>query len=430
MLNYNKQALELNKTLTRSNPSVYTLLSDKGQAIYFPKSGLLSQAAEAKGCRINATVGMGMNDDGTPMHLSCIDKYIDLEPGDIYPYAPSYGLPALREKWQELILKRNPSIEGNISLPVVCNGLTHGLSVVGQMFINSSDKIILPNIFWGNYRLIFNINCGNVFSHYDVFKNGGYNIEKLAFRLKGYNQKQSLILNFPHNPTGYTATAAEAEKIASVLFDSAERGNQILVILDDAYFGLVYEKEIYQESLFAKLAHLHKNILAVKIDGATKEDFAWGFRIGYITYGNKSLNAAGLKALENKTAGTIRSTISNCSRLSQSLILKGLNSKEYDVEKTEKFNTLKRRYEKARSILAENEAGYSRFFTPMPFNSGYFLCLKMKKRLNADKIRLELLEKYDIGLIALGDLLRVAFSSVAEDKLEELFEKIYSCCNR
>ena len=48
-------------------------------------------------------------------------------------------------------------------------------------------------------------------------------------------------------------------------------------------FGLVYENGIFKESLFSKLADLHENVLAVKVDGATKEDYAWGFRVGFIT---------------------------------------------------------------------------------------------------------------------------------------------------
>ena len=39
------------------------------------------------------------------------------------------------------------------------------------------------------------------------------------------------------------------------------------------------------ESLFGLLAGRHPNLLAVKLDGATKELFVWGLRCGFITFG-------------------------------------------------------------------------------------------------------------------------------------------------
>ena len=45
----NPQAEELNETIKNNNSAVYDLLSEKGKAIFFPKKGILSQAAKAKG---------------------------------------------------------------------------------------------------------------------------------------------------------------------------------------------------------------------------------------------------------------------------------------------------------------------------------------------------------------------------------------------
>ena len=44
----------------------------------------------------------------------------------------------------------------------------------------------------------------------------------------------------------------------------------MVVIIDDAYFGLVYEEGVYTESIFVELANLSENVLAVKLDGPTK----------------------------------------------------------------------------------------------------------------------------------------------------------------
>ena len=49
------------------------------------------------------------------------------------------------------------------------------------------------------------------------------------------------------------------------------------MLVDDAYFGLVYEDNVFKESIFARLAGLSENIMAVKLDGPTKEDYVWGW---------------------------------------------------------------------------------------------------------------------------------------------------------
>ena len=67
-------------------------------------------------------------------------------------------------------------------------------------------------------------------------------------------------------------------------------------------------------------------------------------------------------------------------------------------------------------------------FEALPFNSGYFMCIKLKD-LDAEKVRQLLLEKYSTGVIALNDTLRIAFSSIAKDQIQELFDNIYKACS-
>ena len=53
------------------------------------------------------------------------------------------------------ILKENPSLKASsISRPIVTNALTHGLSLVADLFVNDEDTILLPTHNWGNYKLI------------------------------------------------------------------------------------------------------------------------------------------------------------------------------------------------------------------------------------------------------------------------------------
>ena len=207
---------------------------------------------------------------------------------------------------------------------------------------------------------------------------------------------------------------------------AAESGKKIAVVCDDAYFGLVYEQGVDLQSPFAYLCDLHENVLAVKVDGPTKEDYVWGFRVGFITYGVKGGDADLYAALENKTAGAVRGNISNASNLSQSLLLQAFESPTYADEKKAKLQTMQQRYNAVKETLKDEK--YKECFAPLPYNSGYFMCIKLNENIDAEAVRMLLIEKYSIGTINLNGLLRIAFSAVAEKDIKPLFEGIYAAC--
>ncbi len=423
----NPQAQELNDVINSKNPVVYELLSQKGKHIFFPKKGILGQTAEAKGTKINATIGAAIEDDGSPMRLESIASKIDMDPSMSFPYAPSFGRPDLRAKWKEMIYEKNSSLKGKeLSLPVVTSALTHGISMAGYLFMDEGEDVIVPNLFWGNYNLALVNAYGVNLTKFNLFKNGGFDTEALKASLMTEGEKKILILNFPNNPTGYTPTFAEMDAITAVIKEAAEAGKKIVAITDDAYFGLVFEEGIAKESIFAYLSDLHENVLAVKIDGATKEDYVWGFRVGFLTYGMKGADADLYHALEMKTAGAVRGNISNSSNLSQSLLLHAFEAPDYQEQKHSKFVIMKTRYEAIKEVLKDEK--YKTYFTALPYNSGYFMCIQLKEGIDGETVRDILINKYSIGIINLNNVLRVAFSAMAASDAKELFDGIYGAC--
>lgn len=423
----NEQASELNHRIIKSNKHVFEMLSDKGRAIYFPKAGILAQTAEAKGTKLNATIGIAVEDDGTPMRLKAIAENVNLNPGDVFAYAPSYGRQELREKWREMIYRKNPSLSGkDISIPVVSLALTHGLSTAGYLFAEKGDKVIVPDLYWENYSLIFENTYGAKLDTFGLFRDGRLNTEGFRKKLMEKGKKKIVLLNFPNNPCGYTPTVQEAREIVSALVESAESSN-IVAIIDDAYLGLIYREGIFRESIFGYLADMHKRILAVKIDGISKEDYAWGLRVGFITFGIKNGARDIYSALEEKAAGAIRATISNAPNLSQSIVLKAYGQADYEKQKKEKYIVLKSRFDEVVKVLAKNPR-YKKNFEALPFNSGYFMCIRVKNK-NADAIRRMLIEKYDTGVISDKGVIRIAFSAVRKGSIAKLFENIYDACN-
>ncbi len=426
----NPLAQELNQDIVLGNPAIAAMLSDVGRQLFFPK-GILSQSAEAKqkAHRINATIGIAKEAGHTMCFGSVMGNLQGVRASQSLTYAPSYGLPALRERWRAELFSKNPSLNAKtISLPVVTCGITHAISIFADVWVDPGDVVLLPDMFWGNYNMILNVRKGARLSHYALFNaEGGFNLEAFeaaVAREAQANKKIIVLLNFPQNPTGYTVSVDEADAIAAILERTAEKGTHVLAVLDDAYFGLFYEAQTCKESLFAKLCGRHANLLAVKLDGATKEYFVWGLRVGFITYGAQCTEGTDsvYAALEKKTAGCVRGNISNASHLSQTLLLNAMQDGRIASEQEQKFNILKARALKVKAVL--DNPKYKAAWQVYPFNSGYFMCLKLTT-VEAEPLRVHLLDKYGVGLIALGKHdLRAAFSCIDEDQIEELFDTV------
>jgi aspartate/methionine/tyrosine aminotransferase len=420
----NPLAVELNQTIEEHAPSVMRVLSDLGKELYFPK-GILTQTAEAKqkAHRYDATIGEA-RELRHSMGLPAIMRHFsDLGPDAVLPYAPSFGRADLRAAWREEIREKNPSLgDAPISLPVVAGGITHGLSTVADLFVDPGDLLLVPDQLWDNYVLIFAVKRGAQVKRYPLLDpDDGY---RRVLAENAGSGKLLVLFNFPNNPTGYSITPAEADAIRGALLEVAEGGCDVVAICDDAYFGLFYDEHVMKESLFTRLATAHPRILAVKLDGASKEDFAWGLRVAFITYGIAG-GAGAYEALEKKTGGCIRATISNAPNVSQELVLKAMADPDYRAQKVERFAILERRAARVREVLAEPR--FAAAWKPYPFNSGYFMCLRLND-LNAEAYRVRLLNEYGVGVISTSDTdIRVALSCVDEADIGDLFDVMLAC---
>jgi aspartate/methionine/tyrosine aminotransferase len=427
-------AKALNDGLEKASPEVFSMLSALGKRLYFPK-GILAQGAEAKakGKRFNATIGIA-TEAGQPMFLPSMHKSVaGLTSDEAYNYAPPSGRQKLRELWKDKLLAENPSMKGKqVGLPIVTSAITHGLTLAGDLFLDEGDVVIAPDQLWDNYSLTYETRMGGRIATFPLFaSNKGFNVDAFASVLaaEAKTQKKLLVLlNFPNNPTGYMPTAAEGAAIVKALEAQAKAGTKLVVLCDDAYFGLFFHLggQSLTESLFGQLCGLHKNILPVKLDGATKELFAWGLRCGFITFGvGSDENAqAVLDALDAKTRAAIRSSMSNSPMISQSLVEKALQSGAISEERKQKHGMLEARAKEVFRVAHESK--YAGSWDVYPFNSGYFMLIKVKG-VDANKLREHLLDKHGTGLICTAPSdLRVAFSCLEVDQVAPLFEAVHT----
>ena len=411
-----------------------SFFSKLGENIILPQDVLIqSKETSAVVGAINATIGIATANKKA-MALPSINKVItEISNSEYLPYSPTPGLPKMRELWKEKILADNPTINKDyLSLPMVTTGITQGIDIAANLFSEKEDALLLPNLFWQNYAQIYTIKLGNNIYKYKQFdENNSFSIENFKSALYSIKEdKISLILNFPNNPTGYTPSDDELTKLVEVIniFAKEHPSKQLIIVSDDAYFGLFFEENHKTPTLSAtyKLAE-NSNCLIVKLDGITKEFYSWGLRVGFITYYTKDDTLR--KTLLEKTQGFLRSTTSSPSNLSQQIALRLLENKQALLEKEENDSIIQDRYNELKSAISKENL--ATLVTILPFNSGYFFTIKLPTTINAHEFRLKFLNEYKYGVYSMDDEhIRIAFSCLDKELIPELISKFKECIRK
>ena len=110
-------------------------------------------------------------------------------------------------------------------------------------------------------------------------------------------------------------------------------------------------------------------------------------------------------------------------QLSQTLVERALGSPDLAAEREEKCETLRIRAERVFEVA--NQPKFAESWSVYPFNSGYFMLVSVEG-VDAEKLRIHLLEEHGVGLIATSATdIRVAFSCLEVTDVEPLFEALH-----
>ncbi|HEV2854680.1 MAG TPA: aminotransferase class I/II-fold pyridoxal phosphate-dependent enzyme [Thermoanaerobaculia bacterium] len=421
-------AAEINAALEREAPALFRALSPMGRRIFFPPD-IPAQAAEARGKAINGTIGQITDGRGGAVRLpglaSAFGGLPEQDLNQALLYSPIEGIPEVRRLWREWQRRHAPAgTTAPSSLPLVTVGLSHGLSLVADLFGGEGKAVAIPQPFWGNYRQAFAVRTGARVLTAPTYVDGRYYPRAIADALNGLPEGEPAValLNVPSNPGGYTPDPAERRATIQSLLEEAGR-RPLVVVCDDAYAGLVYEPEVPRESLFWDLAGVHPNLVAVKIDGATKEFSFFGGRVGFLTFALEPDSGAA-RSLESKVKMLVRSTVGSPVAASQVILLQALRKEGIESEVEAVRALLEGRYRALKGALAGVDPALG---VVLPFNSGCFALVELPERLGLDSetVRKHLLAHHDTGLISIAPrYLRVAHCSVDEAALPELVRRL------
>ena len=358
--------------------------------------------------------------------LDLASAFGDLRPEDLEAAlreSPVEGFPEIRRRWRERQRRGAPGGAPS-SLPLVTAGLSHGISLVADLFGGEGKAVAVPTPFWGNYRQAFAVRTGAKVLTAPAYVEGRYNPRAIADALAGLPEGEPAVgmLNVPSNPGSYTPDREERRATVASLLAEADR-RPLVIVCDDAYAGLVFEPEIPRESLFWDLAGAHPNLLAVKVDGATKELSFFGGRLGFLTFGVEPESDVA-RQLEARARTLVRTEIGSPPAVSQVVALQALRSPTIEREVEAVRLLLAGRYRVLRRALAGADPD---LLTVLPFNSGCFALVEIPERLGVSSgtARRHLLARHDTGLVSIAPrYLRIAHCSVDEAAIPELARRL------
>ena len=150
-------------------------------------------------------------------------------------YAPSSGIPELREAIAEKLRTRNhiPAQAHNV---VVVNGGMQGLFSAFQSVVNPGDEVLLFSPYWTPIKdLVAHCQGHSVMVPTREARESGFQQTLARYST---DRTKAIYYNTPQNPSGVVFTPEEARVVAAF---AQER--DLVVVADEAYEDLVYDGE-------------------------------------------------------------------------------------------------------------------------------------------------------------------------------------------
>lgn len=375
-------------------------------------------AEKGKEAVTNATIGALLDDEGKLVVLSSVIEVLrKLSPEDYAEYAPIGGTLDFKNCIKKAAFgKYEPKcfIEA-----VATPGGTGAIRNTISNYSKIGDQVLTSDWFWSTYSSIAG-EIGRTITTYSLFdEDGKFNITAFKTKVGELLSKQEslvIIINTPaHNPTGYSLTNEDWDKLLDVVKTMATEDKKVTLLVDVAYIDFAGNGEKYREFL-PKLENLKENILPVISYSSSKTFTLYGMRCGAMICMTPIEEIA--EEFVHVCQFSSRASWSNCTRSSMVVL-----SKIYDDD------ALLTKVNEERAIYCDLLLRRGKAFEEeankvglkiVPFDSGFFASIPCD---DSDTICKKLQEQ-GIFLVPLAKGLRVSVASISEDKCRMLPLKI------
>ena len=285
--------------------------------VIFGASAACNEAIQKYGANkvTNGTIGAIMDDEGKLICIPTVEKVLrSLPTNELAAYAPIIGLPAYLEAVKNLTFADNKP-DGYLEAVATAGG-TGAIHNTIWNYSEIGDSVLTSDWYWGTYNVLCQ-EAGRKLETYELFdENMNYNIESFTDKVNTLLADQDsllIIINTPaHNPTGYSLSEEDWDKVLDVCKEHAKGGNKkITLLVDIAYIDYAGEKNECRKFM-RKFSNLPENIFTI---------FAFSMSKGYTLYGQRTGAMVGLSSSKELTTEflnvckyTSRATWSNINR--------------------------------------------------------------------------------------------------------------------
>ena len=377
-------------------------------------------AEKGKDAVINGTIGALLDDEGKLVVLKSVDEvYRDLDPVDYAEYAPIGGLGSFREVIQKAAF--GEMIPDGFKEAVATPGGTGSLRNVISNYSSAGDKVLTSDWHWAPYNTIAG-EIGRSIATFEFFDSEGrFNIASFDTKVSELIDRQEslvIILNTPaHNPTGYSLTDEDWDKVIYVLCERARADKAIALVVDAAYIDFAGDEKEYR-SFLPKLSRMPENVITIIAYSLSKTYTLYGARCGAMICVAKTRQIA--DEFKRVCEYSSRGTWSNSAKIAQ-VILSRIYSDPALLAKVNEERATYRDMLLARG-RAFSEAAAEAGLETVPFDAGFFVSVPCD---DPDAVSRKL-EEEDIFLVPLKKGIRVSVASIPEAKCRILPAKIKS----
>ena len=376
-------------------------------------------ASEGADKVINATIGSLLDDDGNLVILSSVvDVLKNLTPVDYADYAPIAGTADFVKDVKEAAF--GSYVPKAYTQAIATPGGTGAIRNTIQNYSKRGDQVLTSDWYWSPYSTIAQ-EIERTIATYTLFdEEGKFNSSSFDEKVKELIAKQNslvIIINTPaHNPTGYSFSLEDWDKVMETLTKAAsDKTKKITLLVDVAYIDFAGDADEYRRFL-PKLEGLPLNLLVVIAFSSSKGFTMYGMRCGAMICmtGDKEI------ADEFKTVCSFscRGTWSNCTKASQVALTKIYADREL-LSKVVKEREMYCKMLVDRGKTFQKSAQKVGLKT-LPFDSGFFVTVPCE---HAEEVGKEL-QKSGIFTVPIGKGLRVSVASISEARCEMLPAKI------
>jgi len=213
---------------------------------------------------------LGQPDFPSPSHATAAG--IKALEADDARYTSPAGLPELRAAIVQYA--RGRGIPAELENVVVTSAAKPMLQYALLAAVNPGDEVLIPTPGFPIYPSAVRL-AGGIEKPYPIlFTDAGWRLDWDAIERQLSPRTRAIVLNSPHNPTGWTATREDLERVGRI---ATERN--LWVISDEIYSGLAYDyADGSSPSAAAVPGLLDRTII---IDGFSKRWSMTGWRLGF-----------------------------------------------------------------------------------------------------------------------------------------------------